>query len=561
MPEILTESFCERCGTRYTFESAQPTPRMKSVKVLGRGLRHFVMSDGSSIDEAMAAARADTDRESVAHQLDAFHETFNFCMSCRQYTCSNCWNTPEGRCLSCAPVEDVEPVSLWQPASAAPVASEAQGAAEMPAATEEPAATLARITDLEPATEPEPVTPVAAPAVEPGIEAAATGIAGPADRTRSEGRDLATAAALAAADDGGLFGGPRPVDGSDRARRGATPEPAVVAAGGPADEAPVDVVEPLDIPADHVRFDEDLGSDADIGAQATDADDFEPIEEVDAIARLRAMTEPTGAPDAALGSAATEIGDHDGSSATPDATPGDRADADLPIDAPAQAAPLSHRFQPGDDLDAQLAAYERDRATALEGDVVKASIDDADQSAETAATATAHEPSEEAAAIVALESEPDELIRAPTEAAAPATEPVELTAEPGPTTEPVELSPEPDQPAIVPVREDVVVQPTWTPPAPIAAEPSAPSPAEPSAPSAAPEWPSRPSTGGLPFLGRPAAPQGGIEALWAASSQDVVRPAQAPGAKAAGVQPCISCGLSLSANARFCRRCGTAQTD
>jgi ribosomal protein L40E len=24
-------------------------------------------------------------------------------------------------------------------------------------------------------------------------------------------------------------------------------------------------------------------------------------------------------------------------------------------------------------------------------------------------------------------------------------------------------------------------------------------------------------------------------------------------------QPCVSCGLSLSANARFCRRCGTRQ--
>jgi hypothetical protein len=26
-----------------------------------------------------------------------------------------------------------------------------------------------------------------------------------------------------------------------------------------------------------------------------------------------------------------------------------------------------------------------------------------------------------------------------------------------------------------------------------------------------------------------------------------------------GVQSCVSCGLSLSATARFCRRCGTRQ--
>ena len=103
MTEILTESFCERCGTRYTFESARPRMRLKGVKVLSRGLKNFVMSDETSMDEAMAAARSETDRELTANQLDAFHKTFNFCMSCRQYTCPNCWNEAEARCLSCAP--------------------------------------------------------------------------------------------------------------------------------------------------------------------------------------------------------------------------------------------------------------------------------------------------------------------------------------------------------------------------------------------------------------------------------------------------------------------------
>ena len=103
MTEILTESFCERCGTRYTFESARPRARLKGVKVLSRGLKNFVLSDDTSMDEAMAAARSDTDRELTAHQLDAFHKTFNFCMSCRQYTCPNCWNEAEARCLTCAP--------------------------------------------------------------------------------------------------------------------------------------------------------------------------------------------------------------------------------------------------------------------------------------------------------------------------------------------------------------------------------------------------------------------------------------------------------------------------
>lgn len=106
MTEILTESFCERCGTRYTFESSAPRQRrLGGLKVLGRGLKNFVMSDDSSLDEAIAGARSDADREATGHQLDAFHKTFSFCMSCRQYTCANCWNEVEARCLSCAPFE------------------------------------------------------------------------------------------------------------------------------------------------------------------------------------------------------------------------------------------------------------------------------------------------------------------------------------------------------------------------------------------------------------------------------------------------------------------------
>src|SRR5260221_7719937 len=104
MPEILTESFCERCGTRYTFESAAPrkTRRLGQIKTLSKGMKNWVMSDDTSLDEAMAAARNDDDRELTSHQLDAFHATFNFCMNCRQYTCGNCWNAADGYCLTCA---------------------------------------------------------------------------------------------------------------------------------------------------------------------------------------------------------------------------------------------------------------------------------------------------------------------------------------------------------------------------------------------------------------------------------------------------------------------------
>jgi hypothetical protein len=49
------------------------------------------------------------------------------------------------------------------------------------------------------------------------------------------------------------------------------------------------------------------------------------------------------------------------------------------------------------------------------------------------------------------------------------------------------------------------------------------------------------------------------DALWAASAQEVLAPVSGPAVAATSVQPCSSCGLSLSATARFCRRCGTRQ--
>ena len=109
MTEILTESFCERCGTRYSFESAAPRKsRIGRVKVVSRGLRNYVLQDESSLSEALADARSEEERAATSFQLDAFHKTFNFCMTCRQYTCGNCWNDVESRCLTCSPLPEPE---------------------------------------------------------------------------------------------------------------------------------------------------------------------------------------------------------------------------------------------------------------------------------------------------------------------------------------------------------------------------------------------------------------------------------------------------------------------
>ncbi len=166
MPEILTESFCERCGTRYTFQAAAPKrSRTAKMKVLSRGLRNYVLSDETTLAEALADARSDEERAISSHQLEAFHQTFNFCMSCRQYTCGNCWNEVEARCLTCAPNLSHEvlpapfphlahvgdgnagpllaepPVTVWPQIDLVPTAE--IPAAEMPAPAIEPSPTAA----------------------------------------------------------------------------------------------------------------------------------------------------------------------------------------------------------------------------------------------------------------------------------------------------------------------------------------------------------------------------------------------------------------------------------
>ncbi len=135
MTEILTESFCERCGTRYTFETAAPRKsRMGRVKVVSRGLRNYVLQDESTLSEAMADARSEEERAATSHQLDAFHQTFNFCMTCRQYTCSNCWNDTESRCLTCSPLPEAETSPAVEVPAAPPIvvigAIEAEGGPE-----------------------------------------------------------------------------------------------------------------------------------------------------------------------------------------------------------------------------------------------------------------------------------------------------------------------------------------------------------------------------------------------------------------------------------------------
>ncbi len=103
MPEALTESFCERCGTRYEFAAPTQLNTMRKTRGLISGLKNYIMSQ-DALSDAVGDAMRSEEETLAAQQLDAFHESFNFCINCRQYTCVNCWNDDAGRCRTCVPI-------------------------------------------------------------------------------------------------------------------------------------------------------------------------------------------------------------------------------------------------------------------------------------------------------------------------------------------------------------------------------------------------------------------------------------------------------------------------
>ncbi len=495
MTEILTESFCERCGTRYTFESARPRVRLKGVKVLSRGLKNFVLSDETSMDEAMASARNETDRELTAHQLDAFHKTFNFCMSCRQYTCPNCWNEVEARCLSCAPHlgHDILPAPF---PDLAPIGANGSNGHR------EPDADAPGAWPVEFATTPVEIAadPVAFEPSETDVDAAAR-------------LEMLTAA-------------PAPVEPP------ATFEAVLAEPPTPLEEpAPVELeLRPMEAP--ELEAFEPAGEVREISVDDADAD-----ADAEAVARL-----------AAFAPAPSEADRPKPSDTNLRASIGDKTAA--------QTGGLLRRFRPGQNLDDELAAYERERMASMTPEEMPAALADAPTIDDDAAV-IATEPEITAQPEIVAEAE-----------AVVAAEP-EAVPEPEAVAEPetvVAAEPEPV------AARDEVPQPTWRRVAPdssptpaVSPAPSIPVPTSPT-PAGEPQWPTRPEwlgsapAAGLPFLNRPIVAQGGIDTLWAESNREVVTAPAVPGKPATGgVQPCVSCGLSLSANARFCRRCGTHQ--
>jgi ribosomal protein L40E len=167
--------------------------------------------------------------------------------------------------------------------------------------------------------------------------------------------------------------------------------------------------------------------------------------------------------------------------------------------------------------------------------------------------------------VAEAEPEPEPMV-----AEAVEEEPAAAVVEPEPAPD-AEAATAPRPPRIAPISETILrfpseraapsAPPTEPEATPVAAEDESPDVAARRAqldllglgdPGEGPVTPERPAV--LPYRSRGAAAPMQGTGFWEASAREV---ASAPAN--IGVQSCGECGLSLSANARFCRRCGTRQ--
>jgi hypothetical protein len=487
MAEALTESFCERCGTRYEFTAPTRLNPLRKTRGLVTGLKNYIMSQDALSDSVSDAMRSEEEELAAAH-LEAFHSAFNFCIDCRQYTCTNCWNDGAGRCRSCAPVPGTDDLLERFEASFA--------------AGHHPAEATAPLAELE------------------GSEIGRRlGI----DAWPSSDLPLAESNGHLPAEPAWSAEAAAPVSGYEPA-----PEPTL----GFEPAEPVAAFEPESVPV--------------VAFEAEPVAVFEP--EPEPVAAFEAEPEPVVAfepePMATL-------------PPEPEAPP--IAASDAPAEPAAERPPLSVLAWDTDvsfDLLPQPEAEPVVPALTAEAEEAPAEIDERPAAMEGDALA------------------PPALPVSPTPADAPVDQPIGATA--------AETSVEPaaaevDEPAfrtIRPIGDTILHLPQSLPPAALAPE-------EPAAPLAAEDplaaarraqldllglddpgqgsvAPSRPqvipyrSSGAAasPIHARAQAPN----AFWDASAREV-----AGAMSAIGVQSCAQCGLSLSASARFCRRCGTRQ--
>ena len=607
MAETLTESFCERCGTRYEFKAPTRLNPIRKTRGFVGGLKNYLTSQDALSDAMGDAMRSEEDNLASA-QLEAFHESFNFCIDCRQYTCVNCWNDDAGRCRSCAPIpgtddlaerlaasavatQPIEPtfadavadaspaagLEAWPTSDlATPVASDAtdRGAVDLwpeaearsfenaPAASEDGHEPFATEPIVEPELDLEP-EPVVAENFEPWVEpepVAAEWEAEPVEAIAEPWPEPVTepvAEPVAEIE-------PEPVAADWQAEPEAWEEPESV------------VAEPEPEPAWPAAEEDVIPVHAEELAEPAAA----VVEEPEAVRpSLRVVAWDDDAEYALLDAVEAEAPEAEPVSAGTDLETEPQlvaAESDAWVDEPAA-------------LEAEPLEPEPVEAEA-ESDLIAADAQAVDEiepvAAESEALPTLEAPAAEAAPIAEPEPEP---VAAQLDGVDESPEPVVAEAEPYAADLPDEVAaastieePEavraaepPARPVFAPISDTILHFPT---------RPSQPASAAPDTDQAAavaetPELAARRAQLDLLGLGDPgqepiapdralpyrsrgaavtpaeAARQAAMKgSFWEASAREV-----ANAAGQVGVQSCGSCGLSLSANARFCRRCGTRQ--
>ena len=511
MAEILTESYCERCGAKFTFESPAATSGpVTRARTFARGLRNYLTSD-ESLDDAIAEARREQDRQASGIQLRAFHDTFSFCFTCRQYTCRDCWNDSAGRCRTCVPMPD------------APDPLDIKGLQAELTRLEEPAESESWVAErLEPLTVDvlswPPVEPSGAePTPEPTV-AAVTAVEPEAGQEVSAPRE--TQVPVSAAD---LLpeAEAEPVPESEPVlTEAAAPEAgAIPPAAAFATEVEVGAAEPVGAEI------EPTGPAAvQPAAQLVPAALAEtvPVELPETVA----ATEPAGIAEPEPAMAAEE----------PEA---EAAAWQVGPAAPKPFAPEALAPEPV----AAGPEVERDAEGALEAERPAG----AHAARELAFTAEPEAAAQAEPAAEALEAEPEAAAQAEPAAEAPAVEPA---PEPAPAVQPTV----PPAPAQVPIRQP---RPPATGPAPwqVVAPDERPLPA-PGRPEALPGDAAPRQMGWMLRRRDNPVPQVSpriTRSVWEESTRDLVAHT------GSGIQACQGCGLPLSASARFCRRCGAQQ--
>ena len=543
MTETLTETFCERCGTRYEFSAPTRLNPLRKTRGLIGGIKNYLTSQdalGDALDDAMR-----TEEGALATaQLEAFHQAFNFCIDCRQYTCVNCWNDDAGRCRSCVPVPGTDDLAERLAASIA-VAGPVAGIAEADMSDED----LHRHLGLE-----------AWPTSDLPEEAVATAENEPVDDWAVTPGAWANAPAAPTYE----------------------PEEPVATVGGfvGADGFVYETKEQADKVA------------ANMLAEALAAQ-----EAARAAAELEATRAAEAAAAQAAEAAAAQAAERDGD-ALAEAAPTeqeaswvaaavdeDRAAAEAPAEPLQAVEPEPEPVAAGGVAEPphlRVVAWDEDAALELEPEPAAAEAEPEPSAAEVEPEPVVAESEPEPVVAesepepVVAESEPEPVVAEsePEPVVAevePEPEPVAAEAEPQPIAAAAESEPEPAAPTpIAPVSETILHFPT-RPTQPEVAQPAAAADETPEVAARRAQLDSLGLDGGptdadmpavLPYRSRGAAVTSAELAMRAAAGQRFWEASAREVAGAVGnvgVQNCNECGLSLSANARFCRRCGTRQ--